>query len=387
MLYHSRSFVAFFLGAFLFSFMQYAGAWTSPASAPPNGNVASPVNVGVIDQIKSAGLGINSLAVYGNAILNGASRYLNFGTTAGANGYGIRDNAGSLEFKDSGGTWQTMQTIITNYFVNGNTVTQIVFNDGSVLTTASSSPEIDPQVSTLTANRICRSDSSGNTVVCDVAVCGTAPNGTVVGVTTCTNTCTNALSGIRVSTCVNGTVQTTNCPSSGRCSCFTKDAMVTMADGSRKNIHEVRIGDRVLGGSGASNTVQGIDHTLLTKGKSQYLVSINGEEARMTDNHPVMTTKGWKAVNPDLAEHEAYDYLAGKVSKLSIGDNIILADGSTKRVLSLTLSPKENEPKKLYNLFVDGDHTFFADNMLVHGVVPDMAGRFTLDEEHEGEKR
>jgi hypothetical protein len=34
-----------------------------------------------------------------------ASYYLNFGSTLGTSGYGIRDNGGTMEFKNSGGTW------------------------------------------------------------------------------------------------------------------------------------------------------------------------------------------------------------------------------------------------------------------------------------------
>jgi hypothetical protein len=56
-------------------------AWTGPTSAPPSGNVSAPINVGTTDQIKNAGLGINSLAVFGNAILAGVNSYLNFGAT------------------------------------------------------------------------------------------------------------------------------------------------------------------------------------------------------------------------------------------------------------------------------------------------------------------
>jgi len=41
-------------------------AWTGPTQTAPNGNVAAPINVGTTDQVKNAGLGINSLAVYGN---------------------------------------------------------------------------------------------------------------------------------------------------------------------------------------------------------------------------------------------------------------------------------------------------------------------------------
>lgn len=35
-----------------------------------------------------------------------ANTYLNFGATTGSSGYGIRDNSGTIEFKNSGGSWQ-----------------------------------------------------------------------------------------------------------------------------------------------------------------------------------------------------------------------------------------------------------------------------------------
>lgn len=86
-------------------------AWTGPTSAPPNGNISPPVNVGTTDQVKNSGLALNSLAVFGNAILSGASHYLNFGGAAGSSGYGIRDNNGVMEYKDSDGDWIAFNTI------------------------------------------------------------------------------------------------------------------------------------------------------------------------------------------------------------------------------------------------------------------------------------
>ena len=87
-------------------------AWTGPTQTAPNGNVSAPINVGTTDQVKNSALGINGLAVFGNSLLQ-ASSYLNWGATAGTSGYGIRDNAGILEFKNSGGTWASIQSIVT----------------------------------------------------------------------------------------------------------------------------------------------------------------------------------------------------------------------------------------------------------------------------------
>lgn len=86
-------------------------SWTGPTGSPPNSNVAAPVNVGSTDQVKSGSLGVGGLAVFGNSLLQAAS-YLNWGSTSGSDGYGIRDNSGMLEYKNSGGTWQSLQAII-----------------------------------------------------------------------------------------------------------------------------------------------------------------------------------------------------------------------------------------------------------------------------------
>jgi hypothetical protein len=92
-----------------------AYAWTGPTAAPPGNNVPAPINVGSTDQVKNGGLGLNSLAVFGNSLLGGSygsNAYLNFGETSGSSGYGIRDNAGTLEFKNDGGSWDSLQNIV-----------------------------------------------------------------------------------------------------------------------------------------------------------------------------------------------------------------------------------------------------------------------------------
>lgn len=38
-------------------------------------------------------------------LINGTNKYLNFGTVSGTSGYGFRDNAGTMEFKNSAGSW------------------------------------------------------------------------------------------------------------------------------------------------------------------------------------------------------------------------------------------------------------------------------------------
>lgn len=145
-------------------------AWTDPTQVPPNGNVFAPLNVGSLDQVKSAGLGVDSLAVFGNSILSGASRYLNFGTLSGTTGYGIRDNAGTLEFKHSGGSWAAMAAGVVSEtdpqvgtLTNGRWCT----NNGTSINCTSLAPvltEADPSVGTLTNGKWCT--TNGTVITC-----------------------------------------------------------------------------------------------------------------------------------------------------------------------------------------------------------------------------
>lgn len=128
----SRHFVSLLALVFVLVGIAVVQAWTGPTAAPPNGNVSAPINVGTTDQVKNAGLGINALAVFGNAILNGVSRYLNFGTVAGSSGYGIRDNAGTMEFKNSGASWAAFATTSGGSSQWTTSGSSIYYNGGNV---------------------------------------------------------------------------------------------------------------------------------------------------------------------------------------------------------------------------------------------------------------
>ena len=78
-------------------------AWTPASGTAPSNDASSPINVSSTAQVKNGNLGLNGLAVFGNSILQ-ASSYLNWGATAGNSGYGIWDNAGTLNFKNAGGS-------------------------------------------------------------------------------------------------------------------------------------------------------------------------------------------------------------------------------------------------------------------------------------------
>ena len=61
----------------------------------------------------------NSTNYFGGAVRLAASNYLNWGATAGTSGYGFRDNAGALEYKNSGGSWTALNAGTATNFAAG----------------------------------------------------------------------------------------------------------------------------------------------------------------------------------------------------------------------------------------------------------------------------
>ena len=78
-----------------------------------SGQAAMIVNqVQAQDILTASASGVTKLTLTntGNLVL-GASSYLNFGTTSGTSGYGLRDNSGAIEIKSSGGDWSTISSV------------------------------------------------------------------------------------------------------------------------------------------------------------------------------------------------------------------------------------------------------------------------------------
>lgn len=95
---------------------------------------------------KKVGGYIRTIAGTPGILLQGLSRYINFGSTFGESGYGIRDNAGVIEIKDSGGSWNpigqaelaaTFETVNKNLAASNvisSTVDSMTYANGIVKT-------------------------------------------------------------------------------------------------------------------------------------------------------------------------------------------------------------------------------------------------------------
>ena len=89
------------------------GAWRPLdfGGGASNGDLTVVGNQTVQATLSAAQVGVGTqtpgaeLHVVGNALLDGANRYMNFGGTSGASGYGLRDNGGAMQVKSQGGNW------------------------------------------------------------------------------------------------------------------------------------------------------------------------------------------------------------------------------------------------------------------------------------------
>lgn len=142
--------------------------------------------------------------------------------------------------------------------------------------------------------------------------------------------------------------------------CFDPDALVTMADGSKKRIIEVKVGDKVLSGYGMINTVMDI-HTPLIE--TRKMCAFNDSWAFVSDEHPILTNKGWATFNAESI-HMEYEFI-GKVGQIEIGDQIKMADGSWQTVESIRRYDRTQD-FMVYNLMLDGDHTYIVEDVVVH---------------------
>lgn len=163
-------------------------------------------------------------------------------------------------------------------------------------------------------------------------------------------------------------------------SCFVAGTRITMGNGSKKNIQDVQIGEKLLGQDGMINTVLEFDHPQLT---GRDLIGINGNGKFMTPEHPVFTKNGWRSYSTSTFERQFPDMLFLNVKDLEIGDEILREDGSWLTVTSLEVFKGEPE-QTVYNFILDGNHTYFADGLLVHnrgaGAPDPLAQSFLITE-------
>ncbi|RSN08075.1 virulence factor [Streptomyces sp. WAC 01325] len=161
-----------------------------------------------------------------------------------------------------------------------------------------------------------------------------------------------------------------------RVNSFPGNTQVLMADGTHRPIREVRSGDRVLAAEPGTDGTRPQTVTDTFRHGTEHLVDItlDGDVLTSTTGHRMYVDgRGWRTV-----------------SELSTGDRLVTPDGSVRRVTAL-LDRSGLPPRDVYDLTVDGLHTFFvrpqgehSADVLVHNCVKlgadeGLAGAHTIE--------
>lgn len=135
--------------------------------------------------------------------------------------------------------------------------------------------------------------------------------------------------------------------------CFVAGTKI-ITDNGYKTIENIKIGDKVLTREGYRVVLNSWKTQKNAKVKTY---NINGFKITCTPNHNVLINGEWNDIDD-----------------LKIGDNIITANNQKDIeevvVQNLEINPHKNED--VYDITVDSEHEFFANNILVHNCVDSL---------------
>ncbi|MFA6307869.1 MAG: hypothetical protein WCS88_01605 [Patescibacteria group bacterium] len=162
-------------------------------------------------------------------------------------------------------------------------------------------------------------------------------------------------------------------------SCFPAGTKILMADNSSKNIEDVQIGDFVLSYDeklGVEVVAEVLELAAPVREHMCEITFADDDSLKLTNEHPVYTTDGWKSINPEETYKENDDFV---VERLLLGDEVFFVNELYKVVKGINCWQEEGI--QTYNLkSVKDSSTFFADDILVHNVAnPDCGTPATRD--------
>jgi hypothetical protein len=154
------------------------------------------------------------------------------------------------------------------------------------------------------------------------------------------------------------------------CCCFDADTEIKLANGVTKKIKDIKPGDKVLGLDNRVNTVQRLLKPIRHFRK---LYSINGSPAFTTAEHPFKTPQGWSSIKNNRSWFDPdtwanfFEHFNLNCKKIKSGT--VLINRTQGKVDVKNIQSQKNLGKffsRVYNLELDGNHTFYANDYLVH---------------------
>jgi hypothetical protein len=146
--------------------------------------------------------------------------------------------------------------------------------------------------------------------------------------------------------------------------CFVEGTIVTLANGARIAIEEVVVGMEVLTWNEETGQQEaGIVKDLIRPISSDIIsIDLGDETIECTTDHPLFVIgKGWASYNP-IKTKEVHKM---EVAELVDGDLVLNSSDETVSINSI--SPIMTlVPIQTYNLSIEGNHTYYANGILVH---------------------
>lgn len=144
--------------------------------------------------------------------------------------------------------------------------------------------------------------------------------------------------------------------------CFPAGTQVMLADGSSKAIEIVRVGDQVMAFDGTKPVAVRVEALKSPVRDHMHTLHFDdGSTLKLTREHPVGTSAGWRSLSPRSTAEENAILIVGK---LEVGDRVVTANGET---LILTRIEYAFGQVQTYNLSeLSGCNNYYADSFLVH---------------------
>jgi hypothetical protein len=144
--------------------------------------------------------------------------------------------------------------------------------------------------------------------------------------------------------------------------CFPAGTKILLADGKQKNIEDIKIGDKIISYDGqkqTESTVKELESPI--RGHLYTLTFADGSTLRLTREHPLFTSTGWRSISPRETAAENPNLIVGK---LSIGDRVLNHNNRFIEITSMEYLPGKVQTYNLKKVSVHNN--FFADGKLAH---------------------
>jgi hypothetical protein len=148
--------------------------------------------------------------------------------------------------------------------------------------------------------------------------------------------------------------------------CFIGNTAVHTVYKGIVKIKDIQPGDKIVGYGLEINTVLKLDKFEINNNTKLYKINNN---LILTDDHPIMTIRGYKSINP---EKTLEDNPRLNLEKLVLGDRLLrLTKNGTYEIIIVNSIIKVKNPlkyKNMYNIIMEGNNSYHVNGYVAHNI-------------------